>query len=149
VTVAAARPEIRYARDAMVDLDTLVALYRASTLGERRPVDDRAAMADMLAHADLLVTAWDGERLVGVSRTLTDWSYVAYLADLAVDIDYQRRGIGVRLVEETRRALGPRSHIVLLAAPAAVGYYPKIGFTHHPRAWILRAEDPFPAVDRG
>jgi len=139
-----AKPAIRYSRDAEIDLDTFVALYRASTLGERRPVDDRATMADMLTHGDLLVSAWDGERLVGLARTLTDRSYVAYLSDLAVDVAYQRRGIGVELVRETRAALGPRCMIVLLAAPAAADYYPKIGFTHHPQAWILRPGDPLP-----
>jgi ribosomal protein S18 acetylase RimI-like enzyme len=137
-------PPIRYSRDAAIDLDSFVELYRSSTLGERRPVDDRATMADMLAHGDLLVSAWDGSRLVGLARTLTDWSYVAYLADLAVDVDYQRRGIGVELVRETRTALGRRCLIVLLAAPAAVDYYPKIGFTHHPQAWVLRPGDPLP-----
>jgi ribosomal protein S18 acetylase RimI-like enzyme len=139
-------PGIRYSSEANFDLDTFIALYRASTLGERRPVEDRDAMADMLAHADLLVSAWDGERLVGLARTLTDWSYAAYLSDLAVDVAYQRRGIGVALVRETRRALGQRCTIILLAAPAAVDYYPKIGFTHHPAAWILRPGDPLPVV---
>jgi len=141
-------PPIRYSRDAAIDLDTFVDLYRRSTLGERRPVDDVETMADMLAHGDLLVSAWAGERLVGLARTLTDWSYVAYLSDLAVDADWQRRGIGVELVRETRAALGPRCSIVLLAAPAAVDYYPKIGFTHHPQAWILRPGDRLRGVER-
>ena len=139
---------IRYATDAELDLDTFIGLYRASTLGERRPVDDRGAMADMLAHADLLVTAWNGARLVGLARTLTDWSYAAYLSDLAVDAAYQRRGIGVGLVRATRAALGPRCTLILLAAPAAVDYYPKIGFTPHPSAWILRPGDPLPGDAR-
>ena len=127
-----------------IDVDDFVELLRTSTLGERRPIDDREIMAAMLANANLVVSAWDGERLVGISRSLTDFAYVAYLSDLAVDVDYQRRGIGVELIARTRAALGPGSTIILLAAPAAADYYPRIGFTHRPQAWMLRATDPFP-----
>ncbi len=98
-------------------------------------------MKAMLDHANLVVTAWADEKLVGIARTLTDFSYVAYLADLAVRDSHQRRGIGRELIRQTRAALGPKSLIVLLAAPAAVDYYPKLGFSHHPDAWILRADD--------
>lgn len=73
-----------------LDLDAVIELYRASSLGERRPVDDRAIMGQMLRHANLVVTAWDASRLVGISRTLTDFGYVGYLSDLAVHAAYQR-----------------------------------------------------------
>jgi GNAT superfamily N-acetyltransferase len=128
---------ITYRIGGALDLDQTIGLYETSTLGERRPVDDRACMQEMLERADLIVTAWDGDRLVGISRTLTDFCYVAYLADLAVDQAYQRQGIGRGLIEQTQAALGPKAMIVLLAAPAAETYYPHVGFTHHPQAWIL------------
>lgn len=134
-------PAITYRQGNDLDLDQVIELYRASTLGERRPVDDRATMADMLAHANLVVTAWEGELLVGISRSLTDWSYVAYLSDLAVRASHQRRGIGVELIRRTQAALGEKAKIILLAAPKAVDYYPKIGFTHHPSAWMVGARD--------
>lgn len=124
-----------------LDLDQVIELYHESTLGERRPVEDRACMGEMLERANLVVTAWDGDQLVGISRTLTDFCYVAYLADLAVHRAYQRSGIGKALVAHTRAALGPQAIIVLLAAPAAADYYPHIGFQHHPQAWILHQED--------
>lgn len=124
-----------------VSVEQYVGLLRASGLAARRPVEDEAAVADMLRHAQLMATAWEGHRLVGAARTLTDFSYVAYLADLAVDAGCQRQGVGRRLIEETRAALGPRVLLVLLAAPAAQGYYPRIGFSRHPSAWTLRAED--------
>jgi GNAT superfamily N-acetyltransferase len=133
----------RYGND--LNLDQVIELCRASTLGERRPVDNRRIMADMLNHANLVVTAWDSELLVGIARTLTDFSYVGYLADLAVRDSYQRQGIGVQLIEKTRDRPGPRSMLVLLAAPKAVDYYPKIGFTRHGSAWTLHAADKFAA----
>jgi GNAT superfamily N-acetyltransferase len=131
-----------------LDLDEVVELYEASTLGERRPMDDRAIATDMIEHANLVVTAWDDRLLVGIARSLTDFSYVGYLADLAVRASHQRRGIGVELIKRTRQRMGPRSMLVLLAAPKAVDYYPAIGFHRHESAWILRASEPFPGPDR-
>jgi GNAT superfamily N-acetyltransferase len=121
-----------------LDLDEVIELYRASTLGERRPIDDRERMGAMIANANLLVTAWDGTLLVGIARALTDWSYITYLADLAVRQSHQRGGIGKELIRRVQAAAGPRASLLLLAAPAAVSYYPHIGFTHQPQAWWLR-----------
>jgi len=136
-------PQITYQSGNQLDLDQVIDLYRSSTLGERRPVDDRETMSEMLKHANLVITAWDGDQLVGISRSLTDFSYVAYLSDLAVRVSHQHQGIGKRLIAETRKMLGANSRIVLLAAPKAVTYYPKIGFKRHDQAWILAARDGF------
>lgn len=108
-----------------------------STLGERRPIDDPDAIAGMVANADITATAWDGDRLVGVARSVTDFTYCCYLSDLAVDATYQRQGIGVELMARTQAELGPRCTLILLAAPAAADYYGHVGFTHHPRCWVL------------
>lgn len=119
-----------------VDLDAMIELYVDSTLGERRPVEDRERMGRMLEQADLVITAWDGEKLVGISRSVTDWVYCTYLSDLAVRADHQGRGIGKELVRRTRAAT-PQATVILLAAPKAVDYYPKIGMTRHDSAWVL------------
>ena len=94
----------------------------------------------MLQHANLLCTAWDGSKLVGVARSVTDFEYCCYLSDLAVDEDYQKAGIGRELIRLTRSRLGNKAKIILLAAPAAEAYYPKIGFDAHKSAWVLGAE---------
>ncbi|HEY3284482.1 MAG TPA: GNAT family N-acetyltransferase [Armatimonadota bacterium] len=134
-------PGIAYRLDAPLDLDAAIDLYRASTLGERRPVDDRSRMALMLKEANLVITAWDGDLLVGISRAFTDHAFVTYLSDLAVRASHQRLGIGRELVRRTREAAGRQATLVLLAAPAAEAYYPRVGFKHHPQAWVLREED--------
>lgn len=108
-----------------------------STLGERRPVDDPAAIEGMVRNADITITAWDGDKLVGVARSVTDFTYCCYLSDLAVDSGYQRQGIGVELMALTQSQLGPGCKIILLAAPSAADYYLRVGFQHHPRAWTL------------
>ena len=129
---------ITYRDDARITAQEAIALYNASTLGERRPVDRPDIFERMLANSDILLTAWDGARLVGVSRTITDYAYAAYLSDLAVDEAYQRQGIGKRLIEETRKRLPPECMLVLLAAPKANEYYAKLGFEHNPRAWLIK-----------
>ena len=114
-------------------------VLRASTLGERRPIDDPSIVAEMLRHGNLMIAARVDGTLVGFARTLTDFLYVGYLSDLAVVAAYQRQGIGRRLIDETWRHMGPRSMLVLLAAPAAHDYYAKVGFEQHHSAWIRRA----------
>lgn len=122
-----------------LDIDQVIALYRASTLGARRPVDDRARMEKMLKLANLVVTAWDGPRLVGIARSLSDFSFATYLSDMAVDAEYQRHGIGRELIRMTQRE-GGEATIFLFAAPAAVDYYPRVGFTSR-NGWMLRADE--------
>lgn len=129
---------IQYRDDAHISAEQAIDLYIRSSLGERRPIHNKETFEAMLKNANLIITAWDGEKLVGISRALTDIAYVAYLADLAVDQDYQRAGIGKQLIAETQSRLGPDCMIVLLAAPKANEYYGHIGFEHNPRAWTLK-----------
>ena len=129
---------IRYRDDAKVTAEEAIDLYIRSTLGERRPVDSKETFEAMLKNANLTITAWNQDKLIGISRSLTDFAYVAYLADLAVDQQYQRMGIGKELIAQTQKRLGSNCMIVLLAAPKANEYYGHIGFEHNPRAWTLK-----------
>ena len=129
--------QIDYALEPRLTAEEFRDVLVASTLAERRPANDLARLARMLREADIIVAARHDGRLVGVSRALTDFSYSCYLSDLAVNAAYQRRGIGKRLIEETRANAGPETTLVLLSAPAAEGYYPKIGMKKHENCWIL------------
>jgi len=124
-----------YTIDRRITPALYIELLNASTLGERRPVGSPDAIAKMLAHANLLATAWDGEVLAGAARCFTDYAYVTYCSDLCVRAEYQRRGIGRSLLRTVLEAAPCR--LVLLAAPKAVDYYPRIGFTRHPSAWTI------------
>jgi GNAT superfamily N-acetyltransferase len=128
---------LEYRVDAPISADQFIDVLERSTLARRRPVHDRAAMEAMVTHGNLCVTAWKGTALIGVARSLTDFHYACYMSDLAVDLAYQRRGVGRRLIAITQQQLGPGCKIRLLAAPAAAGYYPKIGFVHNPNCWEL------------
>ena len=122
-----------------LDLDQVIELYKASTLGQRRPIGERERFAEMVKNANLVITAWEGDLLVGISRSLTDFSYITYLADLAVRVSHQKKGIGRELMRQTQLHGGPKTNVVLLAAPAAEKYYPHVGFTQMPQMWMLKA----------
>lgn len=128
---------IIYRSNVKVSAGDFIDILNRSTLGIRRPVDDMDRIQRMLDHADILVTAWNGTQLVGVSRALTDFSFCCYLSDLAVDAEFQRKGIGKKLIEETRRAAGDQALLILLSAPAAVDYYPKIGLERFSDCFIV------------
>lgn len=132
---------IVYALEPDLSVEEFRAVLIASTLGERRPVDDRPRLEQMLREADLIVTARIDGRLVGISRALTDFSFATYLSDLAVDAEYQGRGIGRALIQHTHTAAGRRTMLVLIAAPGARTYYPHIGMEPHDSCWITPREE--------
>lgn len=134
--------KLQYETTRQIGPAEFVDLLKRSTLAERRPVDDQRCIEAMLRHANLLCTAWDGTKLVGVARSITDFEYCCYLSDLAVDENYQKMGIGRELINQTRSRLGGKAKIILLSAPKAETYYPKIGFEMHRSAWILSAHNP-------
>lgn len=126
-----------------LDVDEVIDLFVDSTLAERRPVDDRPRMQAMLQASNLVIAGRDASgRLVGLARSVSDYAYATYVSDLAVRRSLQRRGIGRTLLRCTRQA-APQATIVLLAAPAAVDYYPRIGMRRHESAWFLRPDDAF------
>ena len=124
-------PELEYAEF----VDVLI----RSSLAERRPVDDESRIRGMLRNADVIVTARSASGLlVGVARSITDFSYCTYLSDLAVDVDHQRRGIGKTLIDFSHEKAGVQTTLVLLSAPAAESYYPRIGLRSHHSCWTKR-----------
>lgn len=127
---------ITYAQDRSITPEQLADVFTRS--GIQRPVDDLARIAKMLQHGNLLITAWDGASLIGVARALSDFSYCCYLSDLAVDREYQHQGIGQALIEQVRSAIGRDSMLLLLAAPSAMAYYPKVGFEAVANGWIIK-----------
>lgn len=129
--------EIEYKTDAAISVDEFLGLLKSSTLGERRPINDMECLEGMLENSNLVVSAWDGPKLVGIARSVTDFHYACYLSDLAVDAAYQRRGIGLRLQQITQDQLRPHCSLILLSAPAANEYYPTIGYENNPRCWVL------------
>jgi predicted N-acetyltransferase YhbS len=128
--------DIVYEVESNLDTYEFIDVLNKSTLGERRPVDDLSRIKMMCENANLIVTARMDGKLIGVARSITDFTYCTYLSDLAVDKDYQKNGIGKRLIEETKKQ-APQAKLILLSAPAAIDYYPKIGMKKHDYCFIL------------
>ncbi len=126
---------ITYRTNAALEAHQLSDLFRAS--GIKRPVEDLNRIKKMIDNSNLVVTAWDGDKLVGIARALSDYSYCCYLSDLAVDKEYQKQGIGHELVNEVQKLAGEESNLVLLSASEAIEYYPKIGFDKCANAFII------------
>lgn len=128
--------EIIYARETALDPDEFIDVLKRSTLAERRPVADTERIKLMCRNANLIVTARQNGVLAGIARSITDFVYCTYLSDLAVDSSLQKKGIGVRLIRETMKHSMP-AKLILLSAPAAINYYPKIGMKRHEHCFML------------
>ncbi|GAM64293.1 protein export cytoplasm protein secA ATPase RNA helicase [Vibrio ishigakensis] len=128
---------IQYSTNRTISAEQFIQLLSETSLGARRPIDKPETIQGMLDNANLTVTAWEGERLVGVARSVTDFHFCCYVSDLAVSEHIQSKGVGRELIRQTLNALKPGCKLNLLAAPQAVDYYPKIGFTKHESAWII------------
>ncbi len=129
---------VTYRHNIKISTEEFIDILKRSTLDQRRPVQEVSRMEKMLAHGNILVTAWSKDLLVGVSRALTDFAFCCYLSDLAVDEAYQHQGIGKRLIQETHRLAGENTTLILLSAPAAVEYYPKIGMERFPDCFLIK-----------
>ena len=128
---------IQYRKVDALDADSFIGVLVRSGLAERRPASDRARIARMLAGSNLIIVAHDGDTLVGVARSITDYAYCCYLSDLAVDRAYQGRGIGKRLIAETREAAGPETMCLLVSAPDSIGFYDAIQMPRQTRAFMF------------
>ncbi|WP_020616892.1 GNAT family N-acetyltransferase [Paenibacillus daejeonensis] len=126
---------IHYKDDKAQRAEDVAEVFRTS--GMKRPYEDVERIGRMLEHCDVLITAWDGDKMVGVARAITDYSYCCYLSDLAVDQAYQKQGIGKALVARVQQAIGEECSLVLLSSPGAVSYYPQLGFEKSERAYVV------------
>lgn len=129
-------PEIDYRHNHPLDPIDIVHVFDAS--GITRPTSDLPRIARMFAAPSLVISAWQNGRLVGVSRSLTDYSYCCYLSDLAVEKALQGRGVGKELIKRTQAVIGDEVSLILLSAPGAMSYYPAVGFQRAQNAFVIR-----------
>ena len=128
--------QIQYYRESGIDYEEFRQILISSSLAERRPVSDPDRLTKMADNANLIITARIGSKLVGVARSISDFTYCTYLSDLAVDQAYQHQGIGRELINKTKQE-APDALLILLSAPKAVDFYPKIGMSPHAHCYIL------------
>ena len=132
---------ITYKVNEPIATEEFIKVLKTSTLAERRPINDLKCMKGMVENSNLTVSAIYGDKLIGIARSVTDFHYCCYLSDIAVDAEYQNKGIGKELIRITMQQLGKHCKLILISAPAAIDYYPKLGFKKHPQAWYLDNEE--------
>jgi predicted N-acetyltransferase YhbS len=137
---------IKYQLEPGLTVSEFLDILLRSKLSERRPIQDQACLARMLAEADLIITARHEGKVVGISRAISDFSFCTYLSDLAVDEQFQKQGIGGELIARTHQAAGLQTLLVLLAAPSAETYYAHVGMARHDSCWIIPRQLPTTAV---
>jgi len=120
------KPALTFSETANLDASQLLRLFHQAPWAKNRTLEDATKM---LRHSDVVLCAWDGDRLVGFGRVLTDFVYRATIWDVIVDQAYQKQGIGTELV---RRILNhPRLNQVELfwLCTRRPGFYEKLGFS--------------------
>src|SRR5689334_22873490 len=71
------------------------------------------------------IGAWDGDRLIGCVRLLTDGYFLATISEILVDEGYRRRGIGRELMRRVL-ALAPRGRLFFGARAEATDFFDRI-----------------------
>ena len=127
---------IKYKSGIVPPLEAIIDLYDSADL--ERPLADKDRIGKMYANSNLIISAWHEEKLVGISRCLTDFSYCCYISDLAVRKEYKCAGVGKKLIQLTKEVVGDDSNLLLLSAPAAMEYYPKVGFEKVENGFIIK-----------
>lgn len=128
--------KIIYATENNLNPEEFLEVLYDSTLSDRRPVEDKERITAMVKNANLIITARENGKLIGLARSISDYVYATYLSDLAVNVKYQKLGIGKELIRQTKAA-APKAKLILLSAPAAIEYYPKIGMKQHMACFFL------------
>ena len=114
----------------------IATLYRRAPL--LRKTDNPDALRRSFENSSLVLSLWEGDRLVGLARVLTDGVQMSYLCDLAVEPDLQGAGVGKRLIDEIlERCRG--TELVLRDSNISSGFYERLGFDPVENGWVRKA----------
>ncbi|SVB53425.1 uncharacterized protein METZ01_LOCUS206279 [marine metagenome] len=127
---------ISYQKINHLSCEDFIDVLEKSSLSERRPVNDVKCLQGMIDHSNLIIGAYHNHSLIGIARAVTDFHYCCYLSDLAVSKEFQNQGVGKSLINKAFHCLQPTCKLILLSAPSAEKYYPKIGFIRHESCWF-------------
>lgn len=135
-----ANSQIIYKVNHSISVDDFLNLINQSPLDTLVPSDNLALLDSMLNNADLLISAWVDEQLVGFARGITDFSFCCYISEIAVDSEYLHQGVGKHLLRLTAEELPPECQIIFRSTPDSQNTYPKLGFTPIPHIWHISAK---------
>ena len=130
---------IKYLKNVDLNLEDIILVFEKSSIN--RPIGNKNRIKSMFDNSNLIISAWDQDKLVGLCRALTDFSYCCYLSDLAVDMDYQRQGIGKTMIDLVKKEISDEVALILLSAPSSMSFYPKVGFGKFENGFIINREN--------
>ena len=130
---------IKYLKNVDLNLEDIILVFEKSSIN--RPIGNKNRIKSMFDNSNLVISAWDQDKLVGLCRALTDFSYCCYLSDLAVDMDYQRQGIGKTMIDLVKKEISDEVALILLSAPSSMSFYPKVGFRKIENGFIINREN--------
>lgn len=110
------------------DLDTILNLY--SSVGWTRYTDNPEILKKAYENSLLTLGAYDGDKLVGVIRTVGDGFSIVFIQDILVFPEYQRKGIGTRLIREVMERFSEvyQMHLMTDDTPKTISFYQSVGF---------------------
>ena len=126
---------IKYLKNVDLNLEDIILVFEKSSIN--RPIGNKNRIKSMFDNSNLIISAWDQDKLVGLCRALTDFSYCCYLSDLAVDMDYQRQGIGKTMIDLVKKEISDEVALILLSAPSSMSFYPKVGFAKIKNGFVI------------
>jgi len=118
---------ITYRDDRQIDLAALARLRATCEFAEVAP----ALLAQQVEGARYLTSAYDGDRLVGFARAISDGATNGYLSSVMVDPAYRRQGLARTMLERIMHDK-PTIRWVLHTRSAASALYRSLGFTPAP-----------------
>jgi GNAT superfamily N-acetyltransferase len=129
---------ITYKIDVIPDIEQLVDLFNCSDYFPIKDKTDLTRIEKMFKNSNIVVTAWENIKLIGLSRAISDFSYCCYLSDLCVRDEYKKKGIGKELVLLTKVTAGDECKLILQSSPNAINFYKNIGMENIDSAFIFQ-----------
>ncbi|MGI5858377.1 MAG: GNAT family N-acetyltransferase [Tepidanaerobacteraceae bacterium] len=116
---------IKFNCDKKVDIKRLKIMF--NEVGWNDKTKDVSRLKDMITNSQIVVTAWDGELMIGFARCVTDHVFNGQINNVVVDSRYRGKGIGKELII---RIIDSNSQVtyVLRGDPENVGFYKNLGF---------------------
>ena len=130
--------QIIYKTDVIPGIEKIIELYNFSDYFPINDKEDIERIKKMHYNANIVATAWDEGKLVGLARSISDFCYCCYLSDLCVRNEYKGKGIGKELVRITKEMAGDECKLILQSSPNAIDFYLSIGMEQIDSAFIIK-----------
>ena len=117
---------VTFSEKKSLQAEQLLTLFQQAPWAKGRTLTDAR---EMLRHTDVALCAWDGDRLVGFGRVLTDFVYRATIWDVIVDEGYQKQGIGTEIIQRILHHPRLKKVELFWLCTRRPGFYEKLGFS--------------------